>query len=62
MDLKFKVTWFNRCYNREKMRRSQADDEELLEDVNGYYLCEFDGHDFEYTDVWNLVKDKAFFM
>ena len=51
MDLKNKDTWFNRCYNYEKMRCSHADDEKLLEDVNEYYMCEFDGNDFEYTNT-----------
>ena len=62
MDLKTKVTWYNRCYNYEKMLCSNADDEELLEYVNGYYLCQFDETEFEYTDVWNLVRNKPFFM
>ncbi|KAL7618242.1 hypothetical protein Lser_V15G04427 [Lactuca serriola] len=62
MDLKNKVTWFNRGYNYEKIRRSHADDEILFEDVNECYLCEFDGNDFEYTDIWNLIQNKPFFM
>ena len=63
MDLKEKITWFNRWYHHLKnMYRYPNNDEDLLEMVKDHYILENEGSDFEYEDAWILVKNNKYFM
>ncbi|XP_052625779.1 uncharacterized protein LOC128132829 [Lactuca sativa] len=57
------VTWFNRACNYAKSNNVRyLDEEEFLEVVTDFYICEHDGRDFEYEEVWKVVKNKQYFM
>ena len=44
------------------MPRFYADEKELLQVVKEHYMMERDGSEFEYDDVWNVVKKYQYFM
>ena len=63
MDVKEKVVWFNRWYNYIKNTKNYyADGEELLDIAKEFYILEHEGTDFEYEDVWNVVKLNRHFI
>lgn len=62
MDVKEEVTWFNRaCSYAKRNNVRYRDEEEFLEVVTEFYICEHDGRDFEYEEVWKVVRDKQYF-
>lgn len=63
MELKEKITWFNRWYHILKNRKYYyADDEELLQFVIDHYMNERDRSEFKYEDVWDVVRNNQNFM
>lgn len=62
MDVKEEVTWFNRACSYAKRNNVRCrDEEEFLEVVTEFYIFEHEGRDFEYEEVWKVVRDKQYF-
>ena len=61
-DVKEEVTWFNRaCSYAKRNNVRYRDEEEFLEVVTEFYIFEHEGRDFEYEEVWKVVRDKQYF-
>ncbi|XP_052620995.1 uncharacterized protein LOC128126880 [Lactuca sativa] len=48
------------CYAKRNNVRCR-DEEEFLEVVTEFYIFEHEGRDFEYEEVWKVVRDKQYF-
>ena len=63
IDVKEEVTWFNWAFNYAKNSNFRyVEDEQFMEDVKDFYILEREGRDFEYEDVWKVVKNNQYFM